>query len=143
MQVDIFWDLSGCLYFLGLDWSFPEQAAEGIDFDSQYGKVKKSDMLLKLQRTAPYYKRNRAHICSFFVKGECTRGAECPYRHEMPETGPLAEQNLKDRFYGVNDPVAEKMLSRANNMPVLSPPEDRHAPPFLPNTRIVISHELV
>eukprot|EP00242_Pyramimonas_sp_CCMP2087_P012749 CAMPEP_0198199796 /NCGR_PEP_ID=MMETSP1445-20131203/2956_1 /TAXON_ID=36898 /ORGANISM="Pyramimonas sp., Strain CCMP2087" /LENGTH=332 /DNA_ID=CAMNT_0043869695 /DNA_START=336 /DNA_END=1334 /DNA_ORIENTATION=+ len=99
-------------------------AAEGIDFDSQYGKVKKSDMLLKLQRTAPYYKRNRAHICSFFAKGECTRGAECPYRHEMPETGPLAEQNLKDRFYGVNDPVAEKMLSRANNMPVLSPPED-------------------
>lgn len=41
--------------------------------------------------------RNRAPICSFFVKGECKRGAECPYRHEMPSTGELAEQNIKDR----------------------------------------------
>ena len=39
-----------------------------------------SDMLLKLARTTPYYKRNRPHICSFWVKGECKRGEECPYR---------------------------------------------------------------
>ena len=38
-------------------------------------------------RTTPYYKRNLPQICSFFVKGECKRGAECPYRHEMPSTG--------------------------------------------------------
>lgn len=37
-------------------------------------------MLKKLARTEPYYKRNRPHICSFFVKGTCTRGDECPYR---------------------------------------------------------------
>ena len=40
-----------------------------------------------MQRTTPYYKRNLPQICSFFVKGECKRGAECPYRHEMPTTG--------------------------------------------------------
>ena len=40
-----------------------------------------SDMLLKLARTTPYYKRNRPHICSFWVKGECKRGEECPYRY--------------------------------------------------------------
>jgi hypothetical protein len=34
------------------------------------------------------------------VRGECTRGAECPYRHEMPETGELSQQNIKDRYYG-------------------------------------------
>lgn len=39
-----------------------------------------SDLLLKLARTTPYYKRNRPHICSFWVKGECKRGDECPYR---------------------------------------------------------------
>lgn len=66
--------------------------------------------LNKMRRTAPYYKRNRAHICSFFVKGECTRGRECPYRHEMPEGGELAVQNMKDRYYGVNDPVAKKIF---------------------------------
>lgn len=53
-----------------------------------------------MQRTTPYYKRNRAPICSFFVRGECKRGAECPYRHEMPTTGELAEQNIKVRLPG-------------------------------------------
>ena len=52
--------------------------------------VKTMNMLCAVQR-------NRAPICSFFVKGECKRGAECPYRHEMPTTGELAEQNIKDR----------------------------------------------
>lgn len=31
--------------------------------------------------------RNKAKICTFFVRGECKRGAECPYRHEMPTSG--------------------------------------------------------
>lgn len=53
----------------------------GLDFESSYGKVRPNDTILKLQRTTPYYKRNRAHICSFFVRGECTRGAECPFRY--------------------------------------------------------------
>jgi len=66
--------------------------------------------LMKMRRTTPYYKRNRPHICSFYVKGECTRGQECPYRHEMPDQGELADQNVKDRYYGVNDPVAKKIF---------------------------------
>ena len=73
-------------------------------------------LLLKLQRNAPYYKRNEARVCSFFARGECKRGAECPYRHEMPTRGPLSEQNIKDRYYGVNDPVANKMMDRVNGM---------------------------
>ncbi|KAF6203434.1 hypothetical protein GE061_001765 [Apolygus lucorum] len=86
-----------------------------------------SDMLLKLARTTPYYKRNRPHICSFWVKGECRRGEECPYRHETPTDpdDPLADQNIKDRYYGVNDPVAHKLMRRASTMPKLEPPEDK------------------
>jgi pre-mRNA-splicing factor RBM22/SLT11 len=38
------------------------------------------EMLKQLARTDPYYKRNRPQICSFFAKGECSRGSECPYR---------------------------------------------------------------
>ena len=38
------------------------------------------DMLKQLARTDPYYKRNRPHLCSFYAKGECKRGDECPYR---------------------------------------------------------------
>jgi len=86
-----------------------------------------NEMLAKLARTTPYYKRNRPHICSFWVKGECKRGEECPYRHEKPSDpdDPLADQNIRDRFYGANDPVAEKLLNRASAMPALRAPEDQ------------------
>ena len=84
------------------------------------------ELLAKLKRDKPYYKRNRAHICSFFVKGECKRGEECPYRHEMPTdpNNPLAKQNMKDRYFGTNDPVAEKMMKRAKNVKALEAPAD-------------------
>lgn len=83
-------------------------------------------MLKKLQRTEPYYKRNRQHICSFFVKGNCTRGAECPYRHEMPQEGELKHQNIKDRYYGTNDPVARKIMAGPKaGARQTGPPEDQ------------------
>lgn len=86
-----------------------------------------SDLLLKLARTTPYYKRNRPHICSFWVKGECKRGDECPYRHDMPTdpNDPLADQNIKDRYYGMSDPVAARLLKQASTMPTLEPPSDK------------------
>uniref|UniRef100_A0A183EF29 Pre-mRNA-splicing factor RBM22 n=1 Tax=Gongylonema pulchrum TaxID=637853 RepID=A0A183EF29_9BILA len=85
-----------------------------------------TDLLRKLARNQPYYQRNKPHICSFFVKGECRRGEECPYRHERPSDpdDPLSHQNMRDRYYGSHDPVAEKLLNRAKAMPVLQPPED-------------------
>lgn len=61
-------------------------------FDLTYGlpvqvvdnpNLNESD-LRHLARTTPYYKRNKARICSFWVKGTCNRGAACPYRHELP-----------------------------------------------------------
>eukprot|EP00803_Ostreobium_quekettii_P009893 evm.model.scf_51.4 EVM.evm.TU.scf_51.4 scf_51:35985-40803(-) len=101
-----------------------DQLTKSGELGAEYQKASPNDLILKLQRTTPYYKRNMAPICSFFVRGLCNRGAECPYRHEMPTTGELAEQNIKDRYYGINDPVAKKMLRRAGDMPTLTPPED-------------------
>ncbi|CAM9434710.1 unnamed protein product, partial [Phaeothamnion confervicola] len=71
------------------------------------------EKLLRLARNAPYYKRNLAHLCSFFAKGECNRGSKCPFRHEMPHAkdDPLNNQNIKDRFYGHDDPVAAKKFA--------------------------------
>lgn len=48
------------------------------------------------------------------------------FSHERPTDpdDPLADQNIKDRYYGVNDPVADKLLKRAAAMPALPPPED-------------------
>lgn len=46
----------------------------------------------------------------------------------MPLSGPLANQNIKDRYFGKNDPVALKILDRHDkqiaNMAPLTPPED-------------------
>lgn len=80
-----------------------------------------------IRGSQPYYKRNQAKICSFFVKGECNRGLRCPYRHEMPNdpNDPLSKQNYRDRYYGKNDPVANKILTRMSERPGLVPPEDK------------------
>lgn len=82
---------------------------------------------LARNRAKPYYARNLPHICSFFVKGECKRGSECPYRHEMPsEESLLAKQNTVDRYHGRNDPVANKIIGRANDNQRIKAPEDRN-----------------
>ena len=82
------------------------------------------EMLKQLARTDPYYKRNRSHVCSFFVKGDCKRGTECPYRHEMPVDNDLSNQNLQDRYHGRADPVARKILSTHAESQGLKPPDD-------------------
>ncbi|KAH7340216.1 pre-mRNA-splicing factor SLT11 [Rhizoctonia solani] len=93
--------------------------------DSSRASSAAKDMLKSLARTDPYYKRNRANLCSFFAKGECNRGNECPYRHEMPNQNELSHQNIKDRFYGRNDPVAKKILSVHAVKQGLEPPQDQ------------------
>eukprot|EP00698_Gefionella_okellyi_P006376 TRINITY_DN15731_c0_g1_i1.p1 TRINITY_DN15731_c0_g1~~TRINITY_DN15731_c0_g1_i1.p1 ORF type:complete len:373 (+),score=60.73 TRINITY_DN15731_c0_g1_i1:29-1120(+) len=101
--------------------------AEGLPSAVAYQKAPINDQLLKLARTQhqPYDKRNRPHVCSFFMQGNCTRGEYCPYLHELPTHDPeLSSQNMQDRFNGVNDPVAKKMLTRLANTPGLTPPAD-------------------
>jgi pre-mRNA-splicing factor RBM22/SLT11 len=70
--------------------------------------------LEEMANMAPRYERNMAKLCSFFAKGECNRGATCPFRHEMPRdrNDPMAKQNTRDRFYGTSDPVANKIMGR-------------------------------
>ena len=61
----------------------------------------------------PRYERNLPKLCSFFARGECDRGVNCPFRHEIRDRNdPLAKQNTNSRFYGGDDPVAQKILQR-------------------------------
>lgn len=77
------------------------------------------EKLKKLGRQGPYYKRNAPKICTFYLKGMCKRGEECPYRHEKPTDpdDPLSQQNRRDRYFGTNDPVADKLWARIEKMP--------------------------
>lgn len=77
---------------------------------NEFAHAKLQDMA----RMEPRYERNLPKLCSFFAKGECDRGSNCPFRHEMPHdrNDPMAKQSTKDRFYGMNDPVANKIIGR-------------------------------
>ena len=78
------------------------------------------------------------------MKGTCTRGSLCPYRHTNISEEELSliaggkkkkgegggeqnvEQNIRDRFEGVNDPVAKKILAKTKEVNVPDPPEDKN-----------------
>jgi pre-mRNA-splicing factor RBM22/SLT11 len=101
-----------------------------------YAAAQYNPVVAKLARTAPKYDRNRAHICSFFVKGNCNRGDTCPFRHELPDPDQpedLAKQNLKDRYYGVNDPVAKRMLTKVKEHPANAVPDTEVKTLFVAN----------
>ncbi|GMK58405.1 hypothetical protein CspeluHIS016_0504370 [Cutaneotrichosporon spelunceum] len=107
-----------------------EKSDTGIAYDAQIANAAGKEMLKTLARNDPYYKRNRPHICSFFLKGECTRGDACPFRHEKPEAGagPVrgnAQQSMQDRYYGRNDPAAKKILAQVAEAKGLKAPEDK------------------
>ena len=77
------------------------------------GTLQATATLQSMARMEPRYQRNLPKLCSFFAKGECNRGPDCPFRHEMPRdrNDPLSKQNTIDRFYGSHDPVAMKMMN--------------------------------
>lgn len=99
----------------------------GVAFDSQVANEAGKEMLKNLARNDPNYKRNRPHICSFFVKGDCKRGEECPFRHEVPKDGEIgkSQKSIQDRYYGRNDPVARKVLGQVAESKGLKAPEDK------------------
>ena len=49
------------------------------------------------------------------------------FSHEMPTDpkDPLSNQKLKERYYGSEDPVADKLIKMAAELPQLATPEDR------------------
>uniref|UniRef100_A0A183C0R8 Pre-mRNA-splicing factor RBM22 n=1 Tax=Globodera pallida TaxID=36090 RepID=A0A183C0R8_GLOPA len=61
------------------------------------------------------------------VLAQCAPLEHVSLRHEKPTDpdDPLSLQNMRDRYYGTNDPVAEKLMNRAKAMPKLTPPEDQ------------------
>lgn len=110
---------------VGRDYQLQEMQKQADGGDLPYGKVGAHPMLQRLARMTPYYKRNEARICTFYVKGACNRGQDCPFRHELPQGGELANQKLRDRFHGENDPLAAKYIRRAEEDMTPSAPEDK------------------
>ena len=62
---------------------------------------------------------------SLFSLQLTTRELGRPDRHEIPAENGLEKQNLQDRYYGRNDPVAKKILRDNAESKGLTPPEDK------------------
>lgn len=93
---------------------FLEQAEKNMETAASCEKMNRPNIdLKKLRRVDPYFKRNMARVCSFWRKNMCNRGDECPYLHkEIHLDKSLSNQNIKSRYMGENDVLAEKILSK-------------------------------
>ena len=94
---------------------FTQAQARAVDQGTAGAISGSMEATLKLQeaaKMAPQYDRNLAKLCTFYARGECNRGSRCPFRHEMPRdrNDPLNKQSTKSRFYGINDPLAAKVM---------------------------------
>ena len=67
-----------------------------------------------MARKQPYRKKSRPNICSMFLQGACTRGAACPYRHEIPANhqSTPSEETTTLWVGGVTDAVSESDLRK-------------------------------
>jgi pre-mRNA-splicing factor RBM22/SLT11 len=54
---------------------------------------------------------------TFFLRWRC--------HHNIPRSSMCLACCAQDRYYGINDPVANKMLRRVGEQPKLEPPEDK------------------
>ena len=70
--------------------------------------------------------RNKPHVCTFFLKNECKMGDLCTFRHELgpSESFSNTPSSIRDRFYGVNDPIAKRILSTISDYKFVQPPQD-------------------
>lgn len=84
------------------------------------------------KKFGPSARRNLPKVCTFYIRGLCNRGTVCPYRHEnindedleQLKKGVNIDEKIRDRFHGVNDPVAKKILDRVKEAHLPKQPED-------------------
>ncbi|EZG55239.1 zinc finger protein [Gregarina niphandrodes] len=90
------------------DTAVPAIENAGFDRDAAENAV-----LRQVARMAPYYKRNEARVCTFWLKGACNRGDRCPFKHEQDSRSRNAGSvlRIRERYFGVNDEFAQNMLA--------------------------------
>eukprot|EP00761_Pharyngomonas_kirbyi_P010327 gb/GECH01010347.1/.p1 GENE.gb/GECH01010347.1/~~gb/GECH01010347.1/.p1 ORF type:complete len:384 (+),score=84.78 gb/GECH01010347.1/:1-1152(+) len=93
------------------------QIGDGNDLSRlPYYRSGHGEAVLRMARSEPYnHRQNRPQVCSFWLKGTCTRGNACQYLHEQPTAGK-------------QDELQSKLQSRLKGWDqggVLKPPDDR------------------
>eukprot|EP00762_Andalucia_godoyi_P002069 ANDGO_02638.mRNA.1 Zinc finger CCCH domain-containing protein 4 len=110
-------------------------------FSSDSGKATGKEAILRsLTKDQPYFARNKPFVCGYWLKGKCTRGEYCPFRHDQDATAASSstspssssvrnqdrEQNIASRYFGTSGDMDaarryQKILERGL---IPTPPED-------------------
>jgi len=80
----------------------------------------------------PSARRNLPKVCTFYVRGLCNRGNLCPFRHEdindedleSLKKGVNIDERIRERFHGINDPIAKRILQKVKETNLPKEPED-------------------
>src|ERR1700722_10224323 len=96
--------------------------------NSSQGQTRTTNVTAR--RCAPSLSKGNVHAVRNVLTGEssttrllpCLTHRHC--RHEMPTADELSKQNVQDRYYGKDDPVAHKILSSHAEDQGLKPPDD-------------------
>lgn len=59
--------------------------------EGEYGKASQNDLLRKMSRTKPYYKRNRAQICTFWRALPLAARSPVPFSPPFARLTPCSE----------------------------------------------------
>ncbi|KAL0215393.1 hypothetical protein P9112_007577 [Eukaryota sp. TZLM1-RC] len=86
--------------------------------NSDLGKIEplRRSSLLKNADLKPDYTRNQAKTCTFWLKGTCNRGKECPYRHSKDEKD--STLSIEQRFYGESSSKTCTTKSTLDSIPL-------------------------
>jgi pre-mRNA-splicing factor RBM22/SLT11 len=84
-------DVNAQLYVRKMEAQFGQEAVVN------HGKAERAakEVLKKFvrQKADPYTQKNKVVVCAFYKKGNCKRGVDCPFGHEMPLEKPKIVQS--------------------------------------------------
>lgn len=72
------------------EWYQAQAEKEMAAGQGRWGRKQVEGVVSSLSALQPHYARNRAHVCAFWLRGECDKGEACPYRHEQPQLAAAA-----------------------------------------------------
>lgn len=64
---------------VSLQWMIQQQG-RALENGGALDQAPMNQDLMRLARKQPLYRRNLPHKCSFYARGECNRGDQCPFR---------------------------------------------------------------
>lgn len=108
------------------DWYQQQAEREMAAGKGRWGRDGVERVVSSLNQLEPHFASTRAHLCAFFLRGQCDKAAACPYQHVNP-----ADLLAAAAAAGV------RVAGAAGATP---PPEPTAAPPPPPDASITTVH---